>query len=55
LIKDMAGVQDVFCGPETVVHMKRGSAALDAEALEEVFTGFEIAFDGVERDDSAML
>lgn len=54
-MKDYAGVQDVFCGPLTVVHMKRGSAALAPEAIEDVLEGFEIACDGVERDDSAML
>jgi len=54
-MKDVAGVQDVFCGPETVVHMKSGSVALSSEAIEEVLAGFEIACDGVERDDSAML
>ena len=55
MMKDLAGVQDVFCGPETVVHMKSGSAALAPEAIEEALAGFEIACDGVERDDSAML
>lgn len=54
-MKDLAGVQDVFCGPETVVHLKRGSAALAPEAIEELLARFEIECDGVERDDSALL
>jgi hypothetical protein len=55
LIKDLPGVQDVFCGPLTVVHMKRGSASLSPDALEAVFADYEIACDGIERDDTAML
>jgi hypothetical protein len=51
----VVGVQDVFCGPETVVHMKQGSAALAPEAIEEVLAKFKIACDGVKRDDSAMF
>ena len=54
-MKDLAGVQDVFCGPETIVHMKRGSAMLEPKAIEELLAKFEIACDGVRRDDSAML
>ena len=54
-MKNLAGVQDVFCGPETVVHMKRGSAALAPEAIEKALAEFEIACEGVERDDSAVL
>ena len=42
-MKDLAGVQDIFCGPETVVHMKRGSAALAPEAIEKALAEFEIA------------
>lgn len=55
MIKDLAGVQDVFCGPLTVIHMKAGSAAFTPESLEAVFEGYEIVCDGIERDDSAML
>ena len=51
----MAGVQDVFCGPLTVVHMKQGGAACVPESLEEVFEGFEIVCDGIERDDTAIM
>ena len=54
-MKNVAGIQDVFCGPETVVHMKRGSAALEPDAIAKVLTEFEIAYDEIERDDSAML
>jgi hypothetical protein len=55
LIQDLAGVQDVFCGTETVIHMKSGSAALSLEAIEEALVAFEIVVDGVKRDDSAVL
>lgn len=54
-MQDFAGVQDVYCGPETVVHMKRGSAALAPEAIEAALAQFEIACEGVERDDTAVL
>lgn len=54
-MNDLPGVQDVFCGTITIVHMKRGSAALAPEAIEEALTAFEIVVDGVERDDSAVL
>lgn len=54
-MKDLVGVQDVFCGPETVVHMKRGSKPLAPEALKEAFAKLKIECDGVRRDDSAML
>ena len=55
MIKDMAGVQDVFCGPETIVYMKRGTVALSPEAIEEALEGLEIKVDGVARDDSVLL
>jgi hypothetical protein len=55
LIENVAGVLDVFCGTETIVHMKSGSAALAPEMLESVFEEFEIASKGIERDDSAVL
>ena len=54
-MKDVAGVQDVFCGKQTIVHMKRGSAPLAIDQLEELFTSFEIEWESIERDDSAML
>ncbi len=54
-MKDLAGVQDVFCGPETVVHMKRGSAILTPKTIEEALAKYKIACDGVRGDDSAML
>ncbi len=54
-MKDLAGVQDVFCGPETVVHLKRGSAPLAPKAIEEALAKHKVACDGVRRDDSAML
>jgi hypothetical protein len=54
-MKEMTGVQDVFCGPQTVVHLKRGSNALPPRAVEEMLERFEVACDGVQRDDSAML
>jgi len=54
-MENVDGVQDVFCGTETVVHMKRGSAPLATEAIEGVFDEFEIEYESVERDDSAML
>ncbi|MFT7670960.1 MAG: hypothetical protein ACI8X5_003675 [Planctomycetota bacterium] len=54
-MSEMDGVQDVFCGTETIVHMKSGSAELDIVAIEAAFEEFEIVCEGVERDDSAML
>ena len=48
-------MQDVFCGPETVVFLKRGASAPQPDAIEEALEGFEIVVDGVERDDSALL
>lgn len=58
-MKDQAGIQDVFCGAQTVVHMKSGKTQLAPEviaaAIEETLAEFEIACDGVERDDTAML
>ena len=35
--------------------MKGGSATPTPEAIEEALAGFEIACDGIERDDSAVL
>lgn len=55
LMKDMAGVQDVFCGPETVVYVKNGSVAVAPDAIREALEGFELQVDSVERDDSALL
>ena len=54
-MKNIAGIQDFFCGVETVVHMKKGSAVLDPRAIENVLEEFEIACDGVHRDDTAVL
>ncbi len=51
----MAGVQDVFCGPETIVHLKHGATALEFEALEKALEAFEVECFSVERDDSAVL
>jgi hypothetical protein len=55
LINEVAGVQDVFCGVETIIHMKSGSAAPSADVLEEIFGELKVAFEGIERDDSAVL
>lgn len=55
MINDVAGVQDVFCGNETVIHMESGSAAPSAEAIEAILVELEVAFEGLERDDSAVL
>ena len=54
-MNDVAGVQDVFCGTETVIYMKKGSVALSTEAVEKVLTGYKIAFEGIKRDDSVIL
>ena len=54
-MKDMPGVQDVFCGPETVVFMKKGTPALKPEALQEALGKLKVECEGVERDDSAIL
>lgn len=54
-MNDVAGVQDVFCGPLTVVHMKKGSAPLDTEALSKKLTDLKVVVESIARDDSAML
>ena len=51
----MPGVQDVFCGPETIVHLKHGATALEFDAIEQALEAFEVACYSVERDDSAVL
>ncbi len=55
MLKDFPGVQDVFCGPETIIHLKSGAEMPDAAALEDALVKLEVATDGIERDDSAML
>lgn len=55
MIKNLAGVQDVFCGPETIIHMQPGKTDLAEEALKDAFAEFEIVFEGLERDDSVLL
>lgn len=55
MLKEVAGVQDVFCGVETIIHMKSGSAAPSADAIEAILVELEVAFEGLERDDSAVL
>jgi hypothetical protein len=54
-MEDLAGVQAVFCGPETVVYLKSGAVALSPQAIEEALVGLEIKVDGVARDDSVLL
>ena len=54
-MREVAGVQDVFCGVETVIYMKSGSAAPSAESLKEIFGKLDVAFEGMERDDSTIL
>lgn len=54
-MKDVDGVQDVFCGTETVVYVKRGGPSVSPEAIEAVLESFDLAVDGVERDDSVIL
>ncbi|MBL4771044.1 MAG: hypothetical protein JKY61_07865 [Planctomycetes bacterium] len=54
-MEDVAGVQDVFCGTETVIYMKKGSASLSPQAVEDILSGYKIAFEGVKRDDSVIL
>ena len=54
-MKDMAGVQDVFCGPETVVHMKKGAAALSTDALQKALADLKVVCEGITRNDSAVL
>ncbi|MBL4771368.1 MAG: hypothetical protein JKY61_09545 [Planctomycetes bacterium] len=54
-MENLAGVQDVFCGSETVIHMKKGAGVPAPGAIEKVFTSFKIVCNGIERDDSALL
>ena len=54
-MNDLDGVQDVFCGTETVVHLRAGSAPLTPEAIESALEEFEIEVESVVRDDSAVL
>lgn len=55
MMESMPGVQDVFCGPETIVHVKSGAPAVSPEAIAKALTAFEIEVEEVARDDSAML
>ncbi len=54
-MKDLDGVQDVFCGQETIVYMKSCKDELAPDAIQRVFDDFEIDCDGIERDDSVVL
>ena len=54
-MNNLAGVQDVFCGKETIVHIKRGMAGPDPEAIEQALAGLAVVCNGVRRDDSAIL
>jgi hypothetical protein len=55
LLQDFPGVQDVFCGTETVIHIKRGAVAPSTEALTKALEDLKVACEGVVRDDSRML
>jgi len=64
-MKNLPGIQDVFCGPQTIVHLaaghlsaghlSAGSEPLAPGAIEALLAEFEIACEGIERDDSAVL
>ena len=54
-MKDLTGVQDVFCGPQTVIHMKKGQSKLDLAAVKETLTKMKVKVEAIERDDSAVL
>ena len=51
----LAMVRTRFFGKETVVHIKRGSAVPEPEAIAAALAKLKIACHGVRRDDSAML
>ncbi len=55
MLKDFSGVQDVFCGPTTVVHMKKGSAPLEAKALEEALTELKVAVESISQEEQGVL
>jgi hypothetical protein len=55
LLKEYPSVLDVFCGTETVIHMKSTNDMLEADALKEALVKLEVVCEGVERDDTAVL
>ena len=55
MLKDLPGVQDVFCGPKTIVHLKHGATVLEYDAIEDALEALEVACKNVKRDDSAVL
>ena len=48
-------MQDIFCGKETVVHVKRGAEAPSAQAIEAALVALGVLCEGVRRDDSAVM
>lgn len=54
-MQELAGVQDVFCGPETIVYARSARDDRMPAEIEAALIALEVACDGVERDDSAML
>ncbi len=54
-MRDFDGVVDVFCGPETVVFLARGSGAPTPAQLRAALEEFEVVVDGVERDDARLF
>lgn len=54
-MNDFDGVLDVFCGPETIVFLARESGGPTPEDLRSAIEAFEVAVEGVERDDARRL
>lgn len=48
-------IQDVFCGVETIVHVRRGRAAPSTDEIANALTRLEVECGDVRRDDTATL
>ncbi|MGE3351703.1 MAG: hypothetical protein AB7O84_08185 [Planctomycetota bacterium] len=48
-------MQDIFCGPETIVHVRSGAADPTPAAIAAALKRLGVDCEGVERDDAAMF
>ena len=55
LMNELPGVQDIFCGPQTIVYLKHGATALEYDAIEDALESYEVPCKSVNRDDSKVL
>tara|TARA_R110002126_G_scaffold23750_5_gene82932 strand:+ start:602 stop:766 length:165 start_codon:yes stop_codon:yes gene_type:complete len=54
-MNELPGVQDIFCGPQTIVYLKHGATALEYDAIEDALESYEVPCKSVKRDDSKVL